>query len=164
MTETNDELLSRVRRAEAERDRVARELHTIGEALDRAGAPRHDEPDEDGELASRQLSTVERIRKVHEAMVAKDVDALIGVKILPFQRQTFIDLAVRDRAAFDTIVQGLPEHRLLGRKMETDPNPRPRTGASQSAGNGEELGELFDESEPDDSLKEESERTIHHAL
>jgi len=47
-----------------------------------------------------------------DSLTERDVDALIGPKLVPAQKDAFLALAKKDRAGFDAIVAGMPDLNL----------------------------------------------------
>ncbi len=78
-----------------------------------------DESLEDGaKRVAKELADV----KAEKAALAdktteRDVDDLIGVKLAPAQKDSFLALAKSDRASFDAIVKDLPDLGLLGKSV-----------------------------------------------
>lgn len=58
---------------------------------------------------------------LHAKMTEAEVDALVGDKITPAQKDDFLALAKENRASFDAIVKGLPSLGLLSKAPVIDP-------------------------------------------
>ena len=85
------------------------------------------------------LDTAKQLVIQRDALLAtlteRDVDALVGVKLLPAQRDAFVALAKSDRAKFDAIVEGLPSLNLMGRIVES--------GGEKDAAIGPDLADML---------------------
>lgn len=139
------ELAAQVRAIGAERDSLKAELDAKTKAFDALTSLR------DGlaaELASTKAALTERdadLAKARESIVTTEVDALVGVKFAPAQRDAFLALAKSDKKAFDSIVAATPDMGLLQRAI-------PATGDAPTAAKPDEaLAEYLNKATADDS-------------
>ena len=63
-----------------------------------------------------------------DSLIERDVDALVGVKLAPAQRDAFLGLAKSDRAKFDAIVETMPELKVLGTVISAEDPAAPALG------------------------------------
>ncbi len=84
-----------------------------------------------------------RAKAAEDRCIESDVDALVGKKITPAQRDTFVNLAKTARASFDAVVATMPDLALTQRVAGGQPLHQTAPVAS---GNGAELGALLEAS------------------
>lgn len=120
---------------------LSEESVAVGKAL---GAPKA-KLDEKGEPMKTEKGDViyetlpEQAERLVGELIARDVDALVGVKIEPHQKDTFVAMAKKDRSMFDEVVKGLSPLKVLGAVMTAD-KPEPSSVSASEDG-----GEFADE-------------------
>lgn len=96
-------------------------------------------------LGDERNALADRCKAVEAEVVKHEVEALIGKKLLPAERETAIELATTNLALFRKQMAARPELKLLGAPVveqeKKGSEPKPTTGA----GNGEELAEKLNE-------------------
>lgn len=96
---------------------------------------------------------VEEKAALADSLTERDVDALIGEKLTPAQKDDFLALAKRDRAQFDAIVKGLPDLKLNERIVAKDAGQAPSAdgdlsddlGSDETPNGPSDDGDLSDE-------------------
>jgi HK97 family phage prohead protease len=86
-----------------------------------------------------------------DEMLAKDVDALVGKKLVPAQKDEFVTLAKTDRKLFESIVKNLPDLNLTTPVVDATKGAgevadlASMVGAPGSAGEGSDLTSFLDD-------------------
>ena len=96
---------------------------------------------------------VEEKAALADSLTERDVDALIGEKLTPAQKDDFLALAKKDRAQFDAIVKGLPDLKLNERIVAKDAGQAPSAdgdlsddlGSDETPNGPSDDGDLSDE-------------------
>lgn len=102
-----------------------------------------------GEPATKGLTTAERIAfvasqrdKALDQNVEHEVEALVGFKITPAEKEEFVELRKSNPGLFAKMVAKRGDLGLAGRKMGKDPNPAPKNLSAPD----DELGDMLDAS------------------
>lgn len=94
-------------------------------------------------VAAERDAATKRSADLSDQLVERDVEALVGFKIAPAQKDSFLALAKKDKASFDAIVATLPDMKLAGSVVPlAEKSPAPPTGG---AGNSDDLVALMNE-------------------
>lgn len=86
---------------------ATKSLKDLGASVKSALGAKDDETIED---ACKRI--VSEKAALADSLTERDVDALIGPKLVPAQKDAFLALAKKDRAGFDAIVAGMPDLNL----------------------------------------------------
>lgn len=105
----------------AELDAKLGELATAAKAFEALQAKATELAAERDALVVERDALAKEKADLHAKMTEAEVDALVGVKITPAQKDDFVALAKESRARFDAIVGGLPELGLLSKAPIIDP-------------------------------------------
>jgi ATP-dependent protease ClpP protease subunit len=130
-----DEQKARAEKAEAENVKLLA-ANAAHEAQNAALAKQRDEAAE--ELKTLKTDAAKAAAEAQAKILAAEVDALVGVKIDPAERDTFLELAVSNRALFDKMVN----QRAVMTILNADPagiGPDPKPAPLGAADNGEGL-------------------------
>jgi HK97 family phage prohead protease len=105
----------------AELDAKLGELATAAKALETLQAKATELAAERDALVVERDALAKEKADLHAKMTEAEVDALVGDKITPAQKDDFLALARESRARFDAIVKGLPSLGLLSKAPVIDP-------------------------------------------
>lgn len=97
------------------------ELALAAKALESLQAKAESLTAERDALAVERDALAKEKADLHAKMTESEVDALVGDKITPAQKDDFLALARESRARFDAIVKGLPSLGLLSKAPVIDP-------------------------------------------
>lgn len=97
------------------------ELALAAKALESLQAKAESLTAERDALAVERDALAKEKADLHAKMTEAEVDALVGDKITPAQKDDFLALARESRASFDAIVKGLPSLGLLSKAPVIDP-------------------------------------------
>lgn len=97
------------------------ELALAAKALESLQAKAESLTAERDALAVERDALAKEKADLHAKMTEAEVDALVGDKITPAQKDDFLALARESRARFDAIVKGLPSLGLLSKAPVIDP-------------------------------------------
>lgn len=97
------------------------ELALAAKALESLQAKAESLTAERDALAVERDALAKEKADLHAKMTEAEVDALVGDKITPAQKDDFLALAKENRASFDAIVKGLPSLGLLSKAPAIDP-------------------------------------------
>jgi len=97
------------------------ELATAAKALETLQAKATELAAERDALVVERDALAKEKADLHAKMTEAEVDALVGDKITPAQKDDFLALAKENRANFDAIVKGLPPLGLLSKAPVIDP-------------------------------------------
>lgn len=97
------------------------ELALAAKALESLQAKAESLTAERDALAVERDALAKEKADLHAKMTEAEVDALVGDKITPAQKDDFLALAKENRASFDAIVKGLPSLGLLSKAPVIDP-------------------------------------------
>lgn len=82
-----------------------------------------------------KLLAVEKAEKdAKDALIERDVDALVGVKITPAEREPMLELARANRELFDKMIEKRPELKLLGASPITAEPSQENSAATEPTG------------------------------
>lgn len=98
-------------------------------------------------LTADRDSWKERAEKAEDAAIGAEVDALVGVKILPAEKDTFVELRKSNPKLFTKMVGDRPELKMLGGQVVTDAKKDASNPVVKAdGGKGEDLAAIFDKS------------------
>lgn len=97
------------------------ELALAAKALESLQAKAESLTAERDALAVERDALAKEKADLHAKMTEAEVDALVGDKITPAQKDDFLALAKENRASFDAIVKGLPPLGLVSKTPVIDP-------------------------------------------
>lgn len=97
------------------------ELALAAKALESIQAKAESLTAERDALAVERDALAKEKADLHAKMTEAEVDALVGDKITPAQKDDFLALAKENRASFDAIVKGLPPLGLVSKTPVIDP-------------------------------------------
>lgn len=140
---TEKEMQERIAKHEAEKNLAEKQLADAHKDLTSAKAAveaaeatiKSLEGDRDGYKA--------RAEKAEASVVEAEVDALVGVKIAPSEKDTFVELRRSNPALFAKMVAARPEMKLLGGQVVA-PEKKAPPSITEPSGNGADLaGAIF---------------------
>jgi HK97 family phage prohead protease len=130
---TLEELTAKLAEAEAERDKFKTAASTF-ETQVIAEKARADGLQTKLADAERALGIAnEQIAKAATKAISDDVDALIGKKLKPTQREDFIKLRTNSLELFKSVVAGLPDLKLDESTTPPDPSPTENKSTTKRA-------------------------------
>ena len=85
--------------------------------------------------ANEKIAKVEEAEKAaQDALIVRDVYALVGVKILPAERDAQLELARSNRSLFDKLMAQRPELKMLGASPITPEPSHENSAAAEPTG------------------------------
>jgi HK97 family phage prohead protease len=136
---------------EAKADKEALEVKTAELAALEAKAKAALGATKDETLADACARVVAEKAALVDSLIEKDVDALVGKKLVPAQKAEFLSLAKKDRELFDGIVKNLPDLNLTTPVVDATkgvsdvPDLSSLVGEPGSAGEGSDLSAFLDD-------------------